>query len=134
MASIEMADTKTFDMTEMGSALGGQGQDGGYQGRPPTIEEASRRARDHGYGERVDYDYTQTEATRRVANFTRCDWIATGELGVYAPRIPELEKELYPEDVTYGKGLHMDVLENVVIEVIGEDPVKPVETVGHPLL
>lgn len=125
-----MAESNAFDMANVGAALDANAQDPVSQGPSANAEETAKRAREHGYGERVDYNYTQKENTRRVSKFTRCDWIATGELGVYAPRIPALETELYPDDFTYGKGLNIDILENVKIEVIGEDPVKPIDTVS----
>jgi hypothetical protein len=131
-APFKMAETNNFDMADMTTALGGSGKDTIYQGRPPTLEEASKRAREHGYVDRVNYNYTQKESTRVVSKFTRCDWIATGELGVFAPRIPQLEAELYNDEFTYGKGMHIDILEEVKIEVIGEEPVKPVDTVSSP--
>lgn len=119
----------SFDMSNMKSTLGGSGRDATYEGLPATIDEAKKRAREHGYGERVDYNYTERGSTRRVTKFPRCDYTATGELGVYAKRNPELEKDLFSDEKTYGKEMHIDILENVKIEVIGEDPPKPVENV-----
>jgi hypothetical protein len=122
------AGTGAWDMEDMAAALPSS-KDTIYQG--PTFDEAKTRAREHGYGERVDYNYTQKETTRRVAKFSRCDWVATGELGVFAPRHPKLEKDLFSNEFTYGKGMHMDILENVKIEIIGENPVKPGGSVGR---
>jgi hypothetical protein len=123
----EVTEGTNFDMTDMQSAIGGAGRESKYEGRPFNDEEAKERARKHGYGERVDYNYTEKGSGRKVAKFIRCDWIATGDLGTYAPRIPELEAELFPDDFTYGKGMHIDILENVKIEATGEDPVAPIE-------
>ena len=127
-----MADEEnnTFDMTDMKSTLGGTGRDVTYEGRPKELEEAQKRAREHGYKPRVEYAHTERGDSRRVAKFARCDFTATGDLGVYAPRIPELEADLFSDEKTYGKGMHIDILENVKIDIIGEDKPKVVETVS----
>jgi hypothetical protein len=101
-----------------------------FRGRPADLEEANKKAREHGYKEPVNYNYEVKENTRRIAKFRRCDWVATGELGVFAPRIPALEAQLYPDEFTYGKGLRYDVLQGAKIEVIGDDPVKPIQKVS----
>jgi hypothetical protein len=135
-SSSNMADNTNggFDFSDVKSALGEvtlPGRDVKYEGKPADADEVKERARTHGFGARVDYNYTEKESSRKVSKFTRCDWTATGDLGVYAPRIPELEAELFPDDFTYGKGLCFDILENVKIEVTGEDPVEAIERVSY---
>lgn len=127
----EVTEGGSFDMSDVKSAIEGAGRETKYEGRPADFEEAKTRARKHGYGERVDYNYTEKGSGRRVAKFSRCDWTATGELGIYAPRIPELEAELFSDEFTYGKGMHIDILEKVKIEAIGDDPVLPIESVSQ---
>ncbi|KIW07876.1 uncharacterized protein PV09_01789 [Verruconis gallopava] len=122
-----------FDMSGMSSVLKSSvlkdsDTDSRNQSHAQINEDASARARDHGYGARVEYNYSQNENHRKVAKYKRCDWVATGDLGIFAPRHPELEKELFPDERTYGKGQNIDILENVKIDIIGENPVKPIET------
>lgn len=114
-----------YDMSNMADAIDEikPGRDTHYEGRSRDPDEASKKARDHGYGARVDYDYTQ-EATLSVATSKRYEF--TGEFGVLAPRMLELEEQLFNEEWTYGRGERMDILEAVPIEVTGDDPVAPV--------
>ena len=130
---MKMADdgTSNFDMGDMKESIAGPGRDVTYEGRPKELEEAQKRAREHGYKPRVEYNYQEKGDSRRVAKFARCDWSATGDMGKIAPRIPELEADLFSDEKTYGKGMHIDVLENVKIDVTGDDIPKSHDTVSR---
>jgi ATP-dependent RNA helicase DDX3X len=119
-----------FDMGDVASALSATKPEVVYEGRPKDLEDAKQKARQHGYKERVEYEYTERGDTRKVAKFARCDYTATGELGITAPRNPDLEAELFSDEKTYGKGMHIDILENVKIEVTGENVPKQEDSVS----
>lgn len=129
-----MADN--FDTTEMSNVL--EAISGATRkqpiGAPASKEEAIAKAREHKWVEPQKYDYSiynkqGTDAGTDTVQSLRYEWASSAgkyewndEYGDVGPRVPELEKELFNDDLRMKHGDNFSAFE---FQVLVEGPVKP---------
>jgi ATP-dependent RNA helicase DDX3X len=128
--------TDNFDTTEMSTAL--EAISGATRkqpiGAPPSKEEAIAKARGHKWVEPQKYDYsiynkqvadagTDTSQSRQhewASSAGKYEW--NDEYGDVGPRVPELEKQLFNDELRMRHGDNFNAFQ---FQVLVEGPVKP---------
>jgi len=129
-----MADN--FDTTEMSSALEAISEATRKQpvGAPASKEEAIAKAREHKWVEPQKYDYSiynkqAADTNTDTAQSRQHEWASSAgkyewndEYGDVGPRVPELEKQLFNNELRMKHGDNFNAFQ---FQVLVEGPVKP---------
>ncbi len=129
-----MADS--FDTTEMSNALEAASGPTLKQpiGAPATREEAIAKAREKGWVEPQKYDYSiynkqEADAGTDTVQSRQHEWASSAgkyewndEYGDVGPRVPELEHQLFNDDLRMKRGENFNAFQ---FQVLVEGPVKP---------
>ena len=125
-----------FDITEMSAALDAVSDAILKQpvGAPTSKEEAIAKAREHKWVEPQKYDYSiynkqSGDTGTDISQSRQYEWASSAgkyewkdEYGEVGPRVPELEKQLFNNDLRMKHGDNFNAFE---FQVLVEGPVKP---------
>jgi ATP-dependent RNA helicase DDX3X len=111
-----------------------------FVGAPADLAEAEAKARDYLWAKKVDYDYTAyaptKDGTATIEPANHVPWASSAvkyewleEYGEVAPRIPELEAQLFDLEFLHRTGENMSNLD-LHVKMEGAVRIEPITKVG----